>query len=92
MSKLYMDGINELRLGRAREIFGKGSEAIIDRSAREYLNQASKLLDLEEQGEFRFWEPGQLKKLVLRAGLKPSNVRTSLGDPPQAIIISGARW
>jgi ubiquinone/menaquinone biosynthesis C-methylase UbiE len=91
MSKLYIEGIRELRLGRARDYFGKDKERVIDESAREYLNQASRLLDLEEKGFFKFWRRKELVSLVREAGFRDLTVSLHLGDPAQAIVISGIR-
>ena len=91
MSKLYIEGIQELRLGRARDYFGKDKERVIDESAREYLNQASRLLELEEKGLFKFWRREELVPLVREAGFRDLTVSHHLGDPTQAIVISGIR-
>jgi len=91
MSKLYMDGIAELRKGRARELLGDGAETRIDEAAQAYLNQAARLLDLEEQGRFRFYDPTELEKLVRRAGFRRVRSARSLGDPPQAAIVTAER-
>jgi ubiquinone/menaquinone biosynthesis C-methylase UbiE len=91
MSKLYMDGIAELRSGLARELFGWEGERRIEDAVRCYLNQASRLLELEEFGHFRFWDTAELTQLVTVAGFKNVSVKQDLGDPPQAIIVSGER-
>jgi ubiquinone/menaquinone biosynthesis C-methylase UbiE len=91
MSKLYMDGIAELRSGLARELFGREGERKIEGAVRCYLNQASRLLELEEFGHFRFWDSAELVELVKAAGFQNVSVKHDLGDPPQAIIVSGER-
>jgi ubiquinone/menaquinone biosynthesis C-methylase UbiE/dienelactone hydrolase len=91
MSKLYREGIEELRAGRARERFGPGSEDLIETAARGYLNQASRLLDLEERGVFRFRDGAELARMVRRAGFRAVAVERSLGQPPQAVLVSGER-
>jgi ubiquinone/menaquinone biosynthesis C-methylase UbiE len=91
MSKLYMDGITELRSGLAREFFGREGERQIEDAVRCYLNQASRLLELEEYGHFRFWDAPELTKLVTMAGFRNVSARQDLGDPPQAVIVSGER-
>ena len=91
MSKLYMDGIEELRSGKAKERFGAESENYIDSAARGYLNQASRLLDLEEKGVFRFWDAPDLARLVRQAGFRRIRTARSLGTPPQAVVVSAER-
>jgi ubiquinone/menaquinone biosynthesis C-methylase UbiE len=91
MSKLYMEGIEELRSGLARERFGESGEREIEIAARSYLNQASKLLDLEEEGEFRFWDVGDLVEIVRAAGFRQVESASTLGSPPQAIVVSATR-
>jgi ubiquinone/menaquinone biosynthesis C-methylase UbiE len=91
MSKLYMDGIEELRSGLARQEFGMSGERNIEMAARQYLNQASRLLELEEAGEFRFWDSDELEDLIRSVGFKRTVSRYSLGKPPQAVVVSGVR-
>jgi hypothetical protein len=91
MSKLYMDGIAELRSGLARELFGREGERQITDAVRAYLNEASRLLNLEESGCFRFWDAAELKELVVTAGFQNVATREALGDPPQAVIVSAER-
>ncbi len=91
MSKLYTEGLAELRAGRARELFGEQGEARLDDAARGYLNQASRLLDLEERGVFRFWDGPELARKVRHAGFRMVATAPSLGDPPQAVVLIADR-
>jgi ubiquinone/menaquinone biosynthesis C-methylase UbiE/pimeloyl-ACP methyl ester carboxylesterase len=91
MSRLYTDGIAELRKGQARELLGAGSEKRIDAQARAYLNQASRLLDFEEDGTFRFWDAGDIEQMAERAGFISVTSQRSLGSPPQAVVVSAQR-
>lgn len=91
MSRLYRDGVAELREGRAREALGESGAERIDELARGYLNQASRLLDFEEEGIFRFWDPPELVDLVKSAGFVRVTSQRSLGTPPQAVIVSAVR-
>jgi ubiquinone/menaquinone biosynthesis C-methylase UbiE len=86
-SKLYLEGIDELRAGRAREHFGAAAERGLDESARRFLNDAARILDLEEDGTFRFWDEIELRRLVERAGFTEVSTRESFGTPPQAFIV-----
>ena len=91
LSKLYVDAIAELRAGRAREVFGEGAEELVIRSAPQFLNEASRLLDFEEQGAFHFWDREELVRFVQRVGFRDVSARYAFGDPPQAILLSARR-
>lgn len=91
ISKLYMDGINEFRSGLARELFGREGERKTEDAVRGYLNQAAKLLELEEHGRFRFWDASELTRLLRVAGFRNVSEKGGLGDPPQAVIVTGER-
>jgi hypothetical protein len=58
---------------------------------RNFLNDASRVLELEDAGAFQFWEADELVELVTRYGFEKIDVRRTLGDPPQAILASALR-
>ena len=90
ISKLYVDGLAELRSANFGETLG--SEAPnFDELARDFLNDASKILDFEEQGRFQFWDRSEFAALVRSAGFSVESVEHELGDPPQAIVVSARR-
>jgi ubiquinone/menaquinone biosynthesis C-methylase UbiE len=91
MSKLYVEGAEELRSGRARALFGPGVEAHLDDALRGYLNEASRLLDLEERGTFQFWDARELERMVWRAGFRQLSTQMCFGDPPQAVVVAAVR-
>jgi ubiquinone/menaquinone biosynthesis C-methylase UbiE len=88
MSKLFVEGLEELRVGN--ETCGSRRDEI-DEAARDYLNQASSLLDLEEAGVFRFWDSEELVELVSSSGFTELGVDQCFGDPPQAVVVSATR-
>ena len=55
------------------------------------MNDASRIIDLEEFGAFRFWDVDELKALVESAGFKDIETTLSLGEPPQAVIVRARR-
>ncbi len=61
------------------------------REARSMLNEAAALFSLEEDGWFRFFDEKDLISMMRNAGF--TNIRTveSLGEPAQAIIITGVK-
>jgi ubiquinone/menaquinone biosynthesis C-methylase UbiE len=91
VSKLYVSGIEELKRGRAREVFGALGEREVAAGARRFLNDAARVLDLEEDGHFRFWEERDFCRLVESAGFRVLDVVRGFGDPEQAIVVAAER-
>jgi SAM-dependent methyltransferase/pimeloyl-ACP methyl ester carboxylesterase len=91
VSKLYVEGVEELRTGRGAELFAPDELARVDDSLRSFLNDAARVLDLEERGRFRFWDAPELARLVEGLGFRKVKTRPAFGDPPQAIVLSAQR-
>jgi ubiquinone/menaquinone biosynthesis C-methylase UbiE len=91
VSKLFVDGLSELRAGRARDYFGVEEEKRVVESARLFLNDAARVLDFEEQGRFRFWDSVSFERLIRQAGFRDVEVQVSFGEPPQAIVLTARR-
>jgi ubiquinone/menaquinone biosynthesis C-methylase UbiE len=91
ISKLYVDSVQEMHAGRADEAFGHEIGARFDELSRPFVNDAARLLELEEAGRFRFWDLDELCELVEGAGFKDVDCSLSLGDPPQAVIVSARK-
>jgi ubiquinone/menaquinone biosynthesis C-methylase UbiE/pimeloyl-ACP methyl ester carboxylesterase len=91
ISGLYMEASAELHLGIARHELPGLEEEILGTSLRNFLNDASKVLELEEAGSFRFWEANELTGMVAEAGFTEVKSTPSLGDPPQAVVVSAIR-
>jgi ubiquinone/menaquinone biosynthesis C-methylase UbiE len=91
ISSLHVEGLEELRAGRAEEEFGRDAAELIDEIARNFLNDASRILDLEEEGTFRFWDFDELAALVRSAGFRVDKAFGVLGDPPQATLLVALR-
>jgi ubiquinone/menaquinone biosynthesis C-methylase UbiE len=87
ISRLYLESLDDLRGGRAREILGPGAELLIDESVRVFLNDMARILDLEEQGIFRFLDAQELVGLVQSAGFRDIETTKTFGDPPQAVVV-----
>jgi hypothetical protein len=90
-SKICVDGICELRTGQGLASFGKSREKKIDRALGGFINDAARLLDLEEQGIFRFWDKSELEAAVRKAGFIEMNTVSEFGDPPQAWVLTAVR-
>jgi ubiquinone/menaquinone biosynthesis C-methylase UbiE len=92
ISGIYAEGVAELQASPSDEI----DAAIGDRNSlellqREFLNSASKLIDLEESGRFRFFDDHELNDLLQSAGFVDVEISRAFGDPPQALVASCRR-
>ncbi|MCH7599872.1 MAG: methyltransferase domain-containing protein [Myxococcales bacterium] len=91
ISLLYVESVAEFRLGVAGSDLPGIENAELGVVAKNFLNDAARILQLEESGMFRFWESEDLKDLISNAGFSDVKVTNSLGSPPQALIISATR-
>ena len=55
------------------------------------LNEAATLFKLEEEGYFKFFSEKELVKMFKTAGFDQVQVFSSLGNPPQAFIVTGRK-
>jgi hypothetical protein len=56
-----------------------------------FLNDAAKLMQLEEEGRFRFFDLDELRTMIIAAGLRPVYEDYAFGDPPQAVIVTAIK-
>ncbi len=66
-------------------------EKLVERSLPSFLNDAAKLLELEQRGVFRFWGAEELQAFARAVGFRVISVRDSFGLPPQAVIVVAER-
>lgn len=90
-SGICVDGIVELRTGRGLASFGPQGERNIERALGGFINDAARLLDLEEQGLFRFWDAAEVADMARDAGFTKINVVPAFGSPAQAWLLSAVR-
>jgi ubiquinone/menaquinone biosynthesis C-methylase UbiE len=77
-SKLYTEGAEILeRQGELRKL-----EAL-----RHFANMVSRLIELEEDGRFRFLDAASLKALMAEAGFARVHTFHAFGSPPTAIVV-----
>jgi SAM-dependent methyltransferase/pimeloyl-ACP methyl ester carboxylesterase len=88
ISQLYVESVAEFRLGVAGSDLPGIEDAEISVVAQNFLNDAARILRFEELGMFRFWEATEIRDLVSNIGFIDVEVTTSLGSPPQALIVS----
>jgi len=90
-SKICVDGVAELRTGQGLASFGTSRERKIDQALGGFINDAARLLDLEEQGVFRFWDKDELETAVGAAGFVEATTASEFGNPPQAWVLTAVR-
>jgi len=91
ISKLFVDGIKELKSTTVFQDYSDGSVDDQNRLVRDFLNDASQILNLEEDGQFQFWEIDEFQNLMKSIGFVGVECWNELGDPPQAIVASATR-
>jgi ubiquinone/menaquinone biosynthesis C-methylase UbiE len=91
ISTICVDTISELRSGLGREALGADGERRMDRSLRDFINDAARLLDLEERGVFHFWEEAELTAMLERAGFRNVRIDEAFGTPAQALLATADR-
>jgi ubiquinone/menaquinone biosynthesis C-methylase UbiE len=91
ISKLYVESVAELSV-KSDEVGLPGfRRSKLASAARNFLNDAAKILDLEEAGAFHFWEQSDLVNLVIDTGFSEVRKDSSLGVPPQALVVSARK-
>jgi ubiquinone/menaquinone biosynthesis C-methylase UbiE len=90
-SRIFVEGAEELRRGRALEVFGEMESASLEESFRSFLNDAARLLELEERGVFHFWPEEEISNLLKQGGFSRIRVHHGFGTPPQALIAVGKK-
>jgi ubiquinone/menaquinone biosynthesis C-methylase UbiE/pimeloyl-ACP methyl ester carboxylesterase len=91
ISRLYAESFAEFQVGYVGADLPELDRSDLGRVARNFLNDASRILELEEEGAFHFWDPDELSELVSVAGFVGIETRRALGDPPQAVVLSAER-
>jgi ubiquinone/menaquinone biosynthesis C-methylase UbiE len=91
ISRLYVESLAEHRIGVQSPDIPSLAPDELGAVARNFLNDAARILDLEQAGAFRFYEPEELIPLVAAAGFEEIETRDCLGSPSQAMILSARR-
>lgn len=87
MSKLFVDALGEIARGGGASQLDGHAAIDLERSSRDFLNDATRLLDLEELGVFEFREATELSALIRASGFEVAKTWSSFGDPPQAVVV-----
>jgi ubiquinone/menaquinone biosynthesis C-methylase UbiE len=91
LSNLFVQGVADLRERWDTDWPTRASGATFEDATRAYLNEASRLFDLEETGQFVFWDKVQLRTMLASAGFVDVECGEAFGDPPQATFASASR-
>ena len=91
LSKIYVESLAELPRERLVELFGASAGDDVERMRQDFLNDAARIIDLEEFGIFRFWDPPEFCKMVARAGFSNIRMERTFGSPPQAVVLQAQR-
>ena len=91
ISGLYVEAYAELQAGDAVASLPELQTLELGDLARNFLNDAAKILEFEDSGAFHFWEPRELADLVAACGFEAIQTVRSLGDPPQAVVLAARK-
>jgi ubiquinone/menaquinone biosynthesis C-methylase UbiE len=91
ISKLFSDTLPERDWDRIADLFGETVAARFEFHQAEFLNNAAKVLEFEEDGRFRFYDPSELEGLLKKAGFRDVSSQLSFGSPGQFSIAWGIR-
>ena len=91
ISRIYVNSIAELPPDRRTKHFGKGSADDFEELQRVFLNDAAKLMQLEEDGEFKFYDLEELSFMIAEAGFEVCFQDRAFGDPAQAVVVTARR-
>ena len=88
-SRLFHGLLDHLAHAPDHELEGRWTRAQLQEGATRFLDRAADLFRLQEEGLFRFYDEAELEHLLRRAGFRDVVAHTSLGNPGQAVIVSG---
>jgi ubiquinone/menaquinone biosynthesis C-methylase UbiE len=90
ISTIFTDYINNVQSSNIESGNGRNYNQNLA-AARAMLNEAAALFTLEEDGYFRFFSEEELAAMLEAAGFQEIYTYRSLGDPAQAIILTGKK-
>jgi len=91
ISKLFADTVAERFRDNLSQSFDESVVENLELHQAEFLNNAAKVLELEDDGRFRFYDPAELERLLRGAGFRHVGSKLSFGSPGQFAIASGVR-
>lgn len=91
VSKLFIDATEEIARGEGASRLHGNVDVDLEQASRDFLNDAAKLLDLEEDGLFQFRDASELASLLRGAGFSVERTWSAFGDPPQAVVVAARK-
>ena len=91
VSGIFRDGLAELESGVARPHFDPSEIRDLPRASRDFLSEAARLFDLEEEGVFEFRDPDEVTSMLREAGFGGVSLTAAFGEPPQAIVLRATK-
>jgi ubiquinone/menaquinone biosynthesis C-methylase UbiE len=91
VSKLFTEAIAEMQRGEGASRLKESGNLDLSRLSRQFLNDATRLMDLEEEGFFEFRDSSEMERLLRDAGFTVTRTWRSFGDPPQAVAVVARR-
>ncbi len=90
ISVIFTDYIEKVRNFELEDTQIKNRDLNLS-GARAMLNEAAALFELEEDGYFKFYTADELVVMFKTAGFRKIQVNHSLGNPSQAVIVTGKK-
>lgn len=90
-SNLFLELVDRLEQAPPERLGGEAQRQQLLAAARHFHGQGAALFRLEEEGRFRFYEPGELVAMLLAAGFEDPRPTPAFGDPPQAVVVTCRR-
>jgi ubiquinone/menaquinone biosynthesis C-methylase UbiE len=87
ISRLYAESFAELQIGTAGKALPEFSHERLGHIARNFLNDAARILELEDSGAFHFWDAIELTEMLQNVGFSVVHSELALGAPPQAVVL-----
>lgn len=91
VSRICVSGVEELRSGAARAVWLPAELDRLDVPLQEFISNGARLLDLEEAGEFNFWNADEFAELIEGRFFRVLRTESGYGDPPQAVVVVAER-
>ena len=87
-SKSYIEEAEEIR--KRTDLSDEKKEQLLS-SLREFSSFVANLIELEDNGRFKFFTSHELIEMLTDAGFREIKMKESLGNPPAGIIVSAQK-
>lgn len=90
-SGIFLTLIEQLEQAPLEEVGDEATRSDLIAAARRFLDRASDLFRLEEEGVYRFWEADEFERLARLAGFEACRTEYGFGEPAQGVILLGRK-